>query len=180
MDLRILTDIAAEILTTDEVCQFIKLEDQDDGPELLLVEQMISSVRTHFERRTGLSFAPRTYEAFFRRSESPFILPVAPVISVDKVETIDYLGTKTEQTLNEGYYKKGLYEVEITPIEGYDILVTFQAGYGNTNTQNLPEDLRHAMLMQILRWYDNRDDFYELKFMGSVEKILHTHKTRLI
>ena len=105
MDLRISTDIAAEILATDEVCQFIKLEDQDDGPELLLVEQMISSVRTHFERRTGLSFAPRTYEAFFRRSESPFILPVAPVISVDKVETIDYLGTKTEQTLNEGYYE---------------------------------------------------------------------------
>lgn len=180
MDLRITTDLAAEILTLNEVAQFIKYEDSEQGDELSLIESMIGSVRSHFERRTGLSFAPKTFEVYFRKEEAPFILPVAPVISVDKVETVDYQGTKTELTLNTDYYKKGLYEVEITAPKGYDILVTFQAGYGDTNTQNLPEDLKHAMLMQILRWYDNRDDFYELKFMGSVEKILHTHKTRLI
>lgn len=180
MDVRIKTDLAAEVLTLNEVAQFIKYEDSEQGDELSLIESMIGSVRSHFERRTGLSFAPKTFEVYFRKEEAPFILPVVPVISVDKVEAVDYEGTKTELTLNTDYYKKGLYEVEITAPKGYDILVTFQAGYGNAATEALPRDLREAMLKQILRWYDNRDDFYEMNILGSIERILQTHKTSLI
>ena len=113
MDLRIVTDISTEVLTAATVQQYIKFDDTANTTELSLIAEMTSAVRALFEKRTGLSFGERTYECFFRRNEAPFILPVNPVISVDKVETVDYQGTKTELTLNSGYYKRGLTQVEI-------------------------------------------------------------------
>lgn len=185
MDLRIKTDIAEEVLSTDDVSQFIKFEDEDNAAELSLISGMIAAVRTHFERRTGLSFASRTYEILFHYYDKPYILPVEPIISVDKVEIVDYLGVKEELTLNSGYFKKGLYQVEIetsymTSGGYYDLLVTFKAGFGNAATEDLPADLKDAMMKQIKQWYDNRDDFYEFKILGSIEKVLNLYKTKLL
>lgn len=184
MDLRIKTDIAQEVLSSDDVSQFIKFEDEDNADELALISGMIASVRTHFERRTGLSFASRTYEALFKYYDKPYILPVQPVISVDKVEIVDPEGTKTELTLNSEYYKKGLYQVEIICdyMTGsyYDLLVTFKAGFGDAATEDLPADLKDAMKMQIKQWYDNRDDFFEFKILGNIQKVLNLYKTKLL
>lgn len=184
MDLRITTDQTAEVLTVDEITQFIKFEDSEEGPELQLIEEMISSVRSHFEKRTGLSFAQKTYIALFRPSDTPFMLPVMPVISVDKVELVDYLAEATELTLNTDYYKLGMTEIEIV-YSGFTnntdrLRVTFKAGYGNAATETLPRDIKEAMKMQVMRWYDNRDDFHEMNILGSIERILQHHKTRLI
>jgi hypothetical protein len=62
----------------------------------------------------------------------------------------------------------------------YDLLVTYKAGYGNTNTENLPADLLEAMKKQIKQWYDNRDDFYEFQILGSIEKIINKHKIKVL
>ena len=192
MDTRIKTDVSEEILTLDDVSNFIKFEDDLDV-EKFLINNMIVSVRAHFEKRTGLSFIEKTYETFFRHNDKPYVLPVEPIISVDKVETVDYQGTKAELVLNTGYFKKGLYQVEILTSEMagwtnpltssggyYDLLVTYKAGYGNDSTEKLPEDLLTAMRMQIKQWYDNRDDFYEFKILGTIEKILNRYKIKLL
>ena len=184
MDTRIKTDIVQEPISQDELSTFIKFED-DNAEEDLLITNMISSVRAHFELRTGLAFAEKTFETLFRYDDKPFILPKSPVISVDKVETVDYQGTKVELFLNSGYYKRGLYEVLIqasamTSDRYYDLLVTYKAGYGHADTEKLPEDLLNAMKMQIKQWYDNRDDFFEFKILGSIERILNLHKTKVI
>jgi len=188
MKTRIATDIVKEILTSDEVSTFIKFEDTDN-PETSLIKNMITAVRSHFEKRTGLSFIEKTYETFFRHDESPFYLPVSPVISVDKVEMIDSLGEKTELTFNTDYYKRGFYDIEIlptlsstlNPLTGfggnYDLFVTYKAGYGHSDTEALPGDLMEAMKRQIAQWYDNRDDFRELNILGGIEKILQAHRT---
>ena len=181
MKTRIKTDITSEILTSDEVSTFIKFEDTD-APETSLIKNMITAVRSHFEKRTGLSFVEKTYETFFRHDESPFYLPVSPVISIDKVEKIDYLGEKTELTLNTDYYKKGFYDIEILPVlsSPYDLFVTYKAGYGHDDTEVLPGDLMEAMKRQLAQWYDNRDDFLELNILGGIEKILQAHRTTFI
>ena len=136
MDTRINTDLVQEPINQEELQNFIKFDD-DNPLEEALIASMISAVRSHFERRTGLAFAAKTLETQFRSTDRPFILPVSPVISVDKVETIDSEGTKTELTLNSDYYKRGLYEVEIRPIAPTtnDLLVTYQAGYGSDDRQ---------------------------------------------
>jgi uncharacterized phiE125 gp8 family phage protein len=192
MDTRIKTDITQELLSKDELDNFIKFED-DNGEEDLLIMNMISSVRSHFEKITGLSFGEKTFETLFHYDDKPFILPRSPVISVDKVELVDYQGTKSELVLNSGYYKRGLYEVEILTSEMigwqnpltsfggyYDLFVTYKAGYGNTGTEQLPADLLEAMKKQIKQWYDNRDDFYEFQILGSIEKIINKHKIKLL
>ena len=192
MDTRIKTDVAQEPLNMDELRNYIKFQD-DNAEEDLLIEGMISEVRTHFEKRTGLSFAEKTYETLFRYNDKPFILPRSPIISVDKVELVDYQGTKTELILNSGYYKRGLYEVEILTSEMigwqnpltsfggyYDLLITYKAGYGHADTESLPTDLIGAMKKQIKQWYDNRDDFYEFNLLGSIDKILNKHKTKVL
>jgi uncharacterized phiE125 gp8 family phage protein len=192
MDTRIKTDITQEILNQDELKNYIKFED-DNAEEELLIVNMISEVRTHFEKKIGLSFIEKTYETLFHYDDKPFILPVSPVISIDKVELVDYQGTKTELILNSGYYKRGLYQVEILTSEMigwqnpltsfggyYDLLVTYKAGYGNANTEKLPADLIGAMKKQIKQWYDNRDDFYEFNILGSIDKILNRHKINLL
>lgn len=192
MDTRIKTDITTEPLLYADVAQFIKFSDSV-AAEQTLIENMIKACRQHFERKCGLSFKERTYETLFRPFDAPFILPVMPIISVDKVETVDYQGTKTELTLNSDYYKRGLYQVEIqtSAVTGlknpwrdgessYDLLVTYKAGYGHTDTEVLPEALKEAMRRQVMQWYDNRDDFFELKFMGSIEAILRNYTAFII
>jgi uncharacterized phiE125 gp8 family phage protein len=192
MNTRIKTDLVQEPLNREELANYIKFQD-DNAEEDLLIAGMISSVRAHFETRTGLSFAEKTYETFFSYNDKPFILPRSPVISVDKVELIDYQGTKSELVLNSGYYKRGLYEVEILTSEMagwvnpltsfgdyYDLLVTYKAGYGHADTENIPADLLEAMKKQIKQWYDNRDDFYEFNILGSIDKILNKHKTKVL
>ena len=153
------------------------------------IDDMISEVRAHLEKRTGMSFAEREYVIYFKADESPFILPVYPVISVDKVETVDYLGTTDELTLNSGYYKAGLYEVTISTSTGgivknpfkesaetYDIQVTCKAGFGHADTETLPADLIGAIKSQVFQWYDNRDDFKEKNYLGMINKIVKLNR----
>lgn len=182
MDTRIKDNIKTEILTLREVKNFIKFKDDDTEEEMLIIG-MIASVRTHFEKRTGLSFTEKTYETLFRPYDRPFILPVSPVISIDSVEVVDYQGNRLPLILNNGYHKRGLYEVEIIPYgvgQSDTLLVTYKAGYGHANTEPLPEDLKDAMRKQIMQWYDNRDDYREFNILGSIDKVLQLYKTKLI
>jgi len=192
MDTRIKTAAAGEVLVIDDVINFIKYEDDDVGNEMSLIAQMIAAVRVHFERRTGLSFIEKTYETLFKLDDRPYILPVSPVISVDKVELVDYEGTKTELDLNSDYYKRGLYQVEIQTSQmtgwpnpwhsigsHYDLLVTYKAGYDHDDTEPLPFDLKDAIKKQVMQWYNNRDDFYEDKILGSIDRILQLYKTKV-
>lgn len=188
MDVRIKTDITSEILSAADLITYIKYED-NEADEIIVIDDMIKTVRSHLEQRIGSSFAEREYEIFFKSGDSPFILPVYPIISVDKVETVDYQGNKNELELNSGYYKAGLYEVTIiasvsasesNPFSesdlSYNLLVTCKAGYGHDDTENLPKDLIGAMKTQVFQWYENRDDFYEGNYLGMVDKIIKLYR----
>jgi len=176
MDKRIKTEITSEILSASDLKRFINYDDTN-ASEIELIDDMIKSVRTHLERRMSTSFAQRTYEVFFKSSDSPYILPVFPIISIDTVETIDIEGDTEELELNSGYFKKGTYEVEILPVLAtYDLKVTCKAGYGHTDTEILPLDIVGAIKSQVFQWYDNRDDFYEGNFLGMIGKIIRSYK----
>jgi len=177
-----------EVLSSSDIAGFLKYEDGDED-ELALIDNMISACRVHFEKITGLSFVEKTYQCQFRYNDKPYVLPISPVISVDKVETVDYEGETEELTLNTDYWKRGLYEIEIitgsmatipnpflTFESKYDLLVEFKAGYGHKDTETLPKDIEDAIKKQVKQWYDNRDDFYEFKILGSIEKILNKYK----
>ena len=184
MNRRIKTDITSEILSAADVKTFIKYDDTD-AAEIVLIDDMITTVRAYLEKRLDISFAERTYEVFFKSDESPFILPIYPVISIDKVETVDIEGDKTELELNSGYYKLWAYEIEIKPSSLQDpfgesdrlsLLVTCKAGYGHSDTQDIPGDLLGALKSQVFQWYENRDDFYEGTYLGMIDKVIRLHR----
>jgi len=188
MDSRIKTDTEIEVVTSTVMARFLKYEDGDED-ELSLIDSMIKSCRMLFEQITGLSFLEKTYQCQFRYNDKPYVLPVSPVVSVDKVETVDYEGETDELTLNTDYWKRGLYEIEIitgsmamipnpflTFESKYDLLVEYKAGYGHEDTETLPEPLLNAVKMQVKQWYDNRDDFYEMKVLGSIKMILSKYR----
>ena len=187
MDKRIKTEITSEILSAADLKTFINYDDTN-AAEIVLIDDMIKAVRTHLERKTSMSFAQRVYEIYFKADESPFILPVFPIISIDKVETVDHEGTPVELVLNSGYFKKGLYDVEILPVMGpssnpfasgsghLDLQVECKAGFGHADTEILPLDIVVAMKSQVFQWYDNRDDFYEGNYIGKVDKIISSYR----
>jgi uncharacterized phiE125 gp8 family phage protein len=188
MDVRIKTAAVSDVITAANIAPFLKYEDAQVS-ELSIITDMITEVRAHFEKVTGLSLVAKTYIVHFRNEDKPYILPVSPVIEITSVKEIDINGTETTLTLNTDYYKRGLYEVEIitdcvttipNPFRNYnsklDLQIEFTAGYGNAATETLPADLLGALKRQVLQWYENRDDFYELKLLGSVQAILNRYK----
>ena len=185
MQTRIKTDLTTEPLTLAVMKQFLKYEEgeadaEDLTAEEVLINSMISSVRTILEKRTGLVFAEKEFEILFDMDDFPFVIPVSPVISVEEVITIDYQGTESDPlVVNTGYYKAGMYEVELTVpamIKSSRLKVTVKAGYGNALTETLPVALLTAMQSQVVQWYENRDDFKELNTIGAIDKVVYLFK----
>ena len=190
MQIRIKTDIDTEPLSLTIMSQFLKYEDNAEA-ENTLINAMISSVRILLEKRTGLTFAEKEYEILFEPDDYPYIIPVYPVISVDKVITIDYQGVESDSlVLNTGYYKSGMYEIELSisdllnsnimlPVDDRfrkRIKATVKAGYGHDDTETLPILLLDAMKTQVFQWYQNRDDFKELNTLGIINKAVNLFK----
>lgn len=182
MQIRISTDLTTEPLTLAIMSQFLKYED-DAEAENALINTMISSVRILLEKRTGLTFAQKTFETLFDIDDYPFVIPVYPIISVDEVLIIDSSGTEGDAlVLNSGYSKAGSYEIDLI-VPGMNSIsrlkVTAKAGYGHTDTETLPALLLDAMKTQIFQWYENRDDFKELNVLGIIDKAVNLFKRNI-
>jgi len=185
MQIGIETDLTAEPLTLAVMKQFLKYEEgeadaEDLTAEEVLINSMISSVRHILEKRTELVFAKKTFVVLFDMDDFPFVIPVSPIISVDEVLIIDYQGTEGDAlVLNTGYYKAGMYKVELTVpamIKSSRLKVTVKAGYGDDDTETLPVPLLTAMQSQVVQWYENRDDFKELNEIGAINKVVNLFK----
>lgn len=178
--IKITQDITTEPVSISDVRQWIKHEDADETEELSLITDLIKGVRVHIENRAGLALAEKTIVEYFDRDESNnYTLSVAPVISVDSVELLDLEEDSTALTLNSDYYLTGLYERRIlySGLSNTQTLkVTYKAGYGDTETETLPYDIKQAVLRQALQWYDNRSEFVEGKFLNSVGDIINSYK----
>jgi len=189
MQTRIKTDLTAEPLTLVVMKHFLKYEEGEADAEALTAEEslinaMISSVRTILEKRTELVFAEKVIEILFDPDDYPFVIPVSPIISVDKVITIDYTGTESDPlALNTGYYKTGMYEIELTVpemIKSSKLKATVTVGYGNDDTEILPVALMDAMKTQVFQWYQNRDDFMEGNVLGLIDKVVMLFKREFV
>jgi len=176
---KISQDIMVEPVSTDEVRQFIKHTDDSDTDEIALISDMIKGVRWYIERQTGLALAEKIIiEYFDRDSNGQYVLNVAPVVDVIKVELLDLKETATELTLNEDYFLSGLYERIILTNEvsnSHTLRITYTAGYGD-NTEPLPFDLKQAVMRQVKQWYDNRDEYLDGTYMNTVHAIIRSYQ----
>lgn len=93
-------------------------------------------------------------------------LSMGPVVSVSAVKYYDESGVLQTDTLSNYDITGTPFTTQIGPKDGFNwpvtqdradaIRIEYVAGYG-TSASDVPETLRHAMMMLIGHWYDNRE-----------------------
>lgn len=94
-------------------------------------------------------------------------LILGPVIQVNAIKYYDTDGTLQTDTLNNYEVTGTSFASYVSPKEGFNwpvtqdrpdaIRIEYTIGYGEATT-DIPETLRHALMMLIGHWYDNREN----------------------
>lgn len=154
INVSITTDAVSEPITLTEAKLFLKA---DTTTEDDLITDLITSARKWIEDYTGKSMAVKTLTVMFwdfLDDETEFDLPYPPHASITSVSEVDEEGTATALTLNSGYYKKGLTDFTIQPVQSYEpaYKVVYITGSAFDDT------VKKAMLNLIADFYENRQN----------------------
>lgn len=134
---------------------------EDNG----LILRLITAARQHVEQVTWRQLVTATYEWRLDRLCGALYVPRPPLQSVTSIEYVD--GQGTTQTLDPSAYTVDAHSTpgRIVPAHGQswpatrghidDVTVMFSAGYGGGD--DVPETLRHAILMLVAYWFEQRE-----------------------
>lgn len=102
-------------------------------------------------------------------------LILGPVIQVNAIKYYDTDGNLQTDTLNNYEVTGTSFASYVSPKEGFNwpitqdrpdaIRIEYTIGYGEATT-DIPETLRHAMMMLIAHWYEHREN----ELVGSISK----------
>ena len=132
------------------------------------LDRTIVAAERYVENKTNRVLISSTFDAFYDRFPWPGGLIELPKPDVSAVDSISYVATDGSVTT----WDSAQYVVDIVSergriweAHGFDwpatrtirhaVTVRFQAGYANASA--VPDDLKHAMLMLISHWFNNRD-----------------------
>lgn len=160
-------------VTADDMAAFLGLATPLSVADTALLEGMIGVAADMVRKYTNREFVERKYSATYVSSDFPdvvgelhresdgftgrIVLPMAPVMSIEKIYAIDWEGTETEITTT-GFYTK----LDIEPAE-IDLLylpcanrirVEFTAGY--EDLYDVPPEMLLAVKMIVARLYEMR------------------------
>jgi uncharacterized phiE125 gp8 family phage protein len=165
LQVRVYTDLTTEPVTVAEAKNYCKITGtQDDA----LMAILITAARKSLEKYTQSSFAHKHLHATWVTIPENWEveLPYGPIISVDKVYKIDEEGTEEELTVNVDYYIYGDQDF-VLKVEQFwstgltvsrSLRVEYTAGYGDTVTETLPDELKLAILKQVATDYMLREN----------------------
>lgn len=167
MELRLTSTAAPIIGTADAKAHLRVLHDDDDAyiDSLVLVAQ-----DWMFGENSWLGRSAPESEWEGRLASFPIgklVLPRPPFISVESIRytpgdgsaEVDLIGFRSFGSGGEGYVlpAKGA-DWPVTDGEPESVKITFKAGYAD-----LPKSIRHAALLLIGHWYENREAVTEVK-----------------
>jgi uncharacterized phiE125 gp8 family phage protein len=181
----IVTAPAAEPVTLAEVKSQRNITGNDHNAELT---RLISAARQYVENYTGRALITQTWDLFLDKFEKKIELPFPVLQSVTTVKYTDTGGV--QQTLSNT-----LYTVVTNSEPGYivpayledwpdvrevpdAVEIQFVAGYGAAST-DIPQDLRHAVLLLIGTWNENTEDvqpFNMNQIPFGVKSLLDPHR----
>ena len=157
-----------QAVTTAEMKNYLKANYGTDTTEDALLVDFIFSAQRFLEDLGQFSISSKTWKCWVdgKLDLKKLVLPMGPIISIQKVYRIDDEGTETELTLNTDYYKKGLTDLVLfftsTPSDGiprgtnlnwYPIRVEYTAGH-----ETVPDDLKIAVMKMTAENYMKRGD----------------------
>jgi uncharacterized phiE125 gp8 family phage protein len=184
---KIITPVATEPVTTEEVKMQLRLDYADHSEENLLTA-IIAAAREHGEDITRRAFATQTLEMLLDRFpyHDYIELDKAPLQSITSVKYKDSAGTETTMTASSAYIADTdqipgrivlPYGIQWPSFVSYTvnpIRIRYVAGY----TTDLPLIFKQAMLMHIGFMYRNRDIAIPLADLEMVNGIYRSRKAR--
>lgn len=170
MGLTLITPPALAPITLQQAKDHLRVGHNDDDS---VIEPLIAAATEEVEGPDsvyGRALLTQTWDwtldCFPRRRSSALLLPLPPLQSVDQVSYTDSAGDL--QTWDAAEYRVDIASRQgrLTPAFGFDwpqaqaitgaVTIRFTAGWG-ANPQDLPDNIRWAMLLMIGLWYSNRE-----------------------
>ena len=157
------TDASSEPVTVAEAKAHLRVETTDDDT---YITTLIKIARKHIEDICGISMISQTWDLWLNHFPNEIKIPRPPLISVTSITYTDTDGDS--QTLATGVYTVDSDSDPGRIYEAYDqsfpsvrsipkaIKVRFVSGFSATAT-GVDEDLKHAMLLLIGQWFENRE-----------------------
>lgn len=179
--LRVVVAPETEPITLEEARLHLRLDAYGSPPgheDDSLIAALLPAAREYCELYAGRSFAPQTLELTMNefpviwRSTSAIELPMAPVISVESVASVDGTLDGTGYSLEAGKLYPALAWPTVTTFPAA-IRIRYRAGFSlpgeSPQDDPLPARARAAILLVLGDLYENRtataaDQRYELPF----------------
>lgn len=166
-DVRIITEVATELLSVADIKEHMRITFTDDDTYLA---SLIKSARKAIEKYCVISLGTQEIEIVYDgEAWVEMELPYAPVITINSVEYKADYGTYSAMTVSEEYDVDGGLFKTITPFSSNRFKVNYDAGY-----TVLPEDLKMYWLRLCTFYYENRGDMG--KIPEDLKRDLNTHK----
>lgn len=147
---------ASEPISLAEAKAFARIEGAEEDSLLIT---LIGAARLHTEAVTGRALLAQTWRlALDAVPCGPVLLPVGPLIAL--VSATVYGADGEPAALDLGSLEvapgTGPARVRLPPGTEGALEIDYRAGYGAA-AEDVPADLRHAMLVLIAHWFEHRD-----------------------
>jgi len=166
-NLTLKTAPASEPFTTAEAKTHLRVDIATDDT---YIDTLVVSARARTEAYLRKALITQTWEYrldwFPISDESELLVPMLPMVSVSTIKYIDSDGD--EQTWSSAEYTVDIYNhvPRILPAFSFSwpttrdqinaVTIEFVAGYGTAS--DVPQDIKHAMLLLIGEMYENREE----------------------
>lgn len=171
--LKLFSGPAVEPVTLGEAKAHCRVDHDDDDD---LIDSLIVAARSHLDGQGGIldrALVYQTYDLFLDRFEPCIEIPLPPLVEIVEIEYSDETGAL--QTLSSSAWQViagGLFHSKLLPAvdtswpsvqdRPHAVRIRFTCGYvdGDASPVDLtaiPEPIRHAILMMVAHWYENRE-----------------------
>ena len=156
---------ATEPVTLAEAKAFLRVDGSDEDS---FISTLITAARLHAESVTGRATISQTWRVVIEAWPEDRILrlPVAPLKALSEIRAYDAEGNETVLPLADFQPGSGQAPALLyvpTPVSGMPLTrrhdaieIDYVAGFGDAPA-DVPEDLRHAVLMLVGHWFEHRD-----------------------
>ena len=167
MGLKLIIPPIIEPVTREEAKNHCRVETNDDD---ILISSLIIAAREYCEGFQNRAYCLQTWQLWLDKfpSKDWIDIPRPPLQSVDiiayygtddiPVEFDDYfVDTESEPGRIILNYGKSWPSITLRPANG--VCITFTAGYGDncSDTGNIPQKVKQAILLLVGHWYENRE-----------------------
>jgi len=174
--IELITPPASDVFTISDLKEHLRVEHDDEDQYIY----SLMSAATSFVDVTGAlgkALINQTWGEWIGPNPRTVLLSLGPVQSVDAIKYYDADNNLQTSTLSQFWILGTAGQTTVTPKTGYKwpttfnrddaIKIEYTIGHG-TSGSSIPQAVRHAMLMLIGHYYENREN----ELIGTISKTL--------